>query len=135
MLNEITVKNFAIIDELRIELDEGLNIISGETGSGKSIVLKSLSLLMGEKASSDTVRNGCDNAVVEGLFDLSRRPDVQKKLSELSLEGDEDELIARRVISANGKGKVYVNGHLCSLSLLREIISPLVEINGTDSPL
>lgn len=135
MLVEITIKNFAIIEELSLELDEGLNIISGETGSGKSIILKSLALLMGDKASVDTVRNGCKQAIVEGLFDLSRRPDVLKKLCDLGLEGDEDELIARRLITAQGKSRVFINGHLCSLQSLREIISPLVEINGTHSPL
>ncbi|MCB9025056.1 MAG: DNA repair protein RecN [Bdellovibrionaceae bacterium] len=135
MLVEITIKNFAIIEELSLELDEGLNIISGETGSGKSIILKSLALLMGDKASVDILRTGCKQAIVEGLFDLSRRPDVLEKLNELGLEGDDDELIARRLITAQGKSRVYVNGHLCSLQILRDIISPLVEINGSTPPL
>ncbi|MCB0356490.1 MAG: DNA repair protein RecN, partial [Bdellovibrionales bacterium] len=100
-----------------------------------SIVLKSLALLMGEKASADTVRTGCDQATVEGLFDLNRRPDIIKKLTELGVEAEDNELIARRTISSQGKGRVYINGHLCSLNLLREIISPLVEINSPTSPL
>lgn len=135
MLVEIKVKNFAIIEELSFDLKSGLNIISGETGSGKSIVLKSLALLMGDKASSDTVRTGAEQAIIEGYFDLSKRKDILKKLNEMSLEGDEDELVARRVISSQGKSKVYLNGHLSTLNNLKEIVAPLVEINGFNPPL
>ncbi len=135
MLVEIKVKNFAIIEELSFDLKSGLNIISGETGSGKSIVLKSLALLMGDKASSDTVRVGAEQAIIEGYFDLSKRKDILKKLNEMSLEGDEDELVARRVISSQGKSKVYLNGHLSTLNNLKEIVAPLVEINGFNPPL
>jgi DNA repair protein RecN (Recombination protein N) len=135
MLVEIKVKNFAIIECLSFELGVGLNIISGETGSGKSVILKSLSLLMGEKASSETVKVGADQASIEGYFDLHNRPDVSKKLKEMGLAGEENELIARRVITNQGKGRVYLNGHLCNLNDLREVISPLLEINGYNPPL
>ncbi|HAG92008.1 MAG TPA: DNA repair protein RecN, partial [Bdellovibrionales bacterium] len=76
MLNELKVSNFAIIDEIDVHFKSGLNVLSGETGTGKSVLLKSLSLLMGEKASSDMVRSGVEQAHLEGFFDLSNRPDI-----------------------------------------------------------
>jgi len=135
MLLEIKVKNFAIIDELRLEFQSGLNIISGETGAGKSVVLKALSLLMGEKSTSNIVSPGKSQASVEGLFDLEKRPDISSKLHSLDLASDENDLVVRRTISANGKGKVYINGCLCTLQTLRKIVSPLIDINSKSAPL
>lgn len=135
MLQEIKVSQFAIIDSLQIEFQSGLNILSGETGSGKSVLLKSLSLLMGEKASSDTIRTGCTSATVEGVFDLRSRPDLKEKLNELGIEIEDNQLIVRRIISAGDKSKVYINGALSPLSQLREFIAPLIEVTGHHAPL
>ncbi|MFN3455727.1 MAG: AAA family ATPase, partial [Pseudobdellovibrio sp.] len=97
MLQELRVSQFAIIDSLNIEFQSGLNILSGETGSGKSVLLKSLALLMGEKASSDTIRTGCTQATVEGSFNIKSRPDLLARLEKLGIETDEDyQLIVRR---------------------------------------
>ncbi len=135
MLIELKVKNFAIIENLTLSFKPGLNILSGETGAGKSILLKTLSLLMGEKAEADVVRSGVDQAVIEGFFDLSQRPDVIESMDELGLETSDESLVVRRIISQQGKGKVYLNGALSPLSSLRAIVAPLITLTGRQTPL
>lgn len=135
MLIELKVQNFAIIDNLALTFGEGLNILSGETGAGKSVLLKSLSLLMGEKAEADIVRSGLDTAVIEGYFDLSDRPDVLQQLEELGLDISDETLVVRRIISNQGKGKVYLNGALSPLASLRSIVAPLITLTGRATPL
>ena len=83
MLKELRVSNFAIIENISIELGKGLVILSGETGAGKSVLIKSLGLLMGNKAAADMIRTGCQSASVEGSFDLSKRTDLIEKLTEM----------------------------------------------------
>lgn len=135
MLLELKVSNFAIIENLHITFKEGLNILSGETGAGKSVLLKSLTLLMGGKASSDTIRTGATQATIEGSFDISNRPDIQEHLKAMGIDPDEDILIVRRVLSAGDKSKVYLNGSLSTLNSLRDIVAPLVELAGHSAPL
>lgn len=135
MLLELKVSNFAIIENLHISFKEGLNILSGETGAGKSVLLKSLSLLMGGKSSSDTIRTGASQATIEGSFDISHRPDISEHLKSMGIEVDEDLLIVRRVLSAGDKSKVYLNGSLSTLNSLRDIVAPLVELAGHSAPL
>ena len=135
MLIELKVKNFAIIEALSLSFGEGLNILSGETGAGKSILLKSLSLLMGEKAEADIVRTGVDAAVIEGYFDLSERPDVLEGMEKMGIESDDKTLVVRRLISKEGKSKVYLNGALSPLSSLKSIVAPLITLTGRQTPL
>ena len=135
MLLELKVTNFAIIENLHITFKDGLNILSGETGAGKSVLLKSLSLLMGGKASSDTIRTGASQATIEGSFDLSKRPDVLTALKDMGIETDEDLLIVRRVLSSGDKSKIYLNGSLSTLQSLRDVVAPLVELAGHSAPL
>lgn len=135
MLLELKVSNFAIIENLHISFKEGLNIMSGETGAGKSVLLKSLSLLMGGKGSSDTIRTGSSQATIEGSFDISKRSDIQKMLQDMGIEADEDLLIVRRVLSSGDKSKVYLNGSLSTLNSLRDIVAPMVELAGHSAPL
>lgn len=135
MLLELKVSNFAIIDHLHITFKDGLNILSGETGAGKSVLLKSLSLLMGGKGSSDTIRTGAVQASIEGSFDISKRPDIRQGLKDMGIEADEDTLIVRRVLSSGDKSKVYLNGSLSTLNSLRDIVSPMVELAGHSAPL
>lgn len=134
MLVELKVKDFAIIDNVQMEFGPGLNIISGETGAGKSILVRSLGLLMGSKSQADDVRSGVDQAIVEGHFDLSDREDILATLNERGLASDSD-LIVRRVIARDGKNRVYLNGHLCSLTDLKSIVAPLVDLTGRSTPL
>lgn len=135
MLQELRVSQFAIIDSLNIEFQNGLNILSGETGSGKSVLLKSLALLMGEKASADTIRTGCTQATVEGSFYLKSRPDLKNHLESLGIEIEDHQLIVRRIISSGDKSKVYLNGVLSPLAQLRDIVAPLIEVTGPSAPL
>src|SRR6478609_8857043 len=125
MLLELKVSNFAIIENLHIVFKDGLNILSGETGAGKSVLLKSLSLLMGGKGSSDTIRTGSTQATIEGSFDISKRHDILNNLKEMGIDADEDILIVRRVLSTGDKAKVYLNGSLSTLNSLRDIVAPL----------
>jgi DNA repair protein RecN (Recombination protein N) len=135
MLMELKVTNFAIIDSLQVSFRDGLNILSGETGAGKSVILKSLALLMGEKATTDVVRSGVETATIEGLFDLSKRKDILAQLEAMGLEITDDSLVVRRVLSATGKSKVYLNGSLSPLTGLRDIVAPLITVTGPAAPL
>ncbi len=135
MLQELKVSQFAIIDNLHIEFQSGLNIISGETGSGKSVLLKSLALLMGEKASGDIIRTGAQQATVEGSFDLRKRKDIKAALDAIGIETSDNVLIVKRVIAQSDKSKIYLNGSLSTVGQLREIVSPMLEVAGHNAPL
>jgi len=135
VLQELRVRDFAIIEDIQIGFRPGLNILSGETGAGKSILLKSLALLMGDKADATAVRTGAEQAVVEGSFDLQSRPDVRKRLESMGIESPDSIMVVRRVVGASSKARVYINGALSTLSALREVVSPLVEVTGQAVPL
>jgi DNA repair protein RecN (Recombination protein N) len=131
MLLELKVSHFAVIDSLQVNfLRPGLNVLTGETGAGKSILLKSLSLLLGGKTGSDVIRAGHEQAVIEGAFDLSKRPDVRGELEEMALGSGEDVLVVRRIISQGGRNRLYINGNLSTLNVLENIVGKLVEITG-----
>jgi DNA repair protein RecN (Recombination protein N) len=134
MLLELKVNNFAIIENLHIQFSTGLNILSGETGAGKSVLLKSLGLLMGQKGSTESIRTNCTSASIEGSFDISKRKDIQKKLTELGIDFEDHLLIVKRVLQ-DEKSRVYLNGSLSTLNTLREIVAPLIEVAGSASPL
>ena len=111
MLKELNIKNFAIIDQLRVEFGPGLNVFTGETGAGKSIVVDALNLALGERASADLIRTGSPEAVVEAAFELNSHgtEGVSAILSEQGIEvSPGEDLIVRRVISSSGKNKVYI---------------------------
>ncbi len=133
MLKELNIKNFAIIDQLRVEFTPGLNVFTGETGAGKSIVVDALNLALGERASGDFIRTGCQEAVVEAAFELNGRS--MKEITVLldnqgiEVQGGED-LIVRRVLSSSGKNKVYINGSLANLNTLVALGASLADIHG-----
>lgn len=136
MLSELIVSQFAIIDHIHIQFEKGLNILSGETGAGKSILIKSLALLMGAKSSQQDIRSNEDMATIQGAFDLSDRQDISDKLKSMGIDPIDDELIVRRLLYRSGKSKVYLNGQLSTVADLRDIVFPLVTIsNPTDAPL
>jgi DNA repair protein RecN (Recombination protein N) len=135
MLVDLKVTNFAVIDNIQIEFASGFNILSGETGAGKSILMKSLGLLMGAKSSPDMIRSDADTAIVEGSFDVSKREDIQEKLKEFGIESEDGLLIVRRLISAGGKSRVYINGSLAPLQNLQELVAPLIEFTSNSVPL
>ncbi len=134
MLLELKVNQFAIIDNVHISFKKGLNILSGETGAGKSVLVKSLGLLMGLKGSVETIRSGSQQASVEGVFDLKFRPDLIAKLEEWAIPTDDHLLIVKRVITPD-RSRVYLNGTLSPLQQLRDLVAPLVEVAGAHAPL
>ncbi|HBB18478.1 MAG: DNA repair protein RecN [Syntrophus sp. RIFOXYC2_FULL_54_9] len=129
MLTELNIRNFAIIDELKIAFDGGLNVISGETGAGKSIIIGAVGLLLGDRANADMIRSFEDAAVVEALFNIRDYGGLRKKVSEMGF-GDGDDLIVRRVVSRSGKNRIYINGALASLASLASIGESLINICG-----
>ncbi len=133
MLKELNIKNFAIIDQLRVEFAPGLNVFTGETGAGKSIVVDALNLALGERASADLIRTGCQEAVVEAAFELNGRgtKEIVSLLSDQGIEAiSGEDLIVRRVLSSSGKNKVYINGSLANLTTLSALGANLADIHG-----
>src|SRR3990172_3779241 len=129
MLTELNIKNFAIIDSLNITFEKGFNVLTGETGAGKSIIVDAVELVLGGRASSEMIRSGCDEAVVEAAFDISDATGTSEKLSEMGIEGD-DVLLIKRTVSASGKNKVFINGSMATIAMLSDIGEFLVDIHG-----
>ncbi|MCO5141896.1 MAG: DNA repair protein RecN [Oligoflexia bacterium] len=128
MLKSLRIKNFAIIEESELEFSDGLNIISGETGAGKSIIMDALHLLLGGRASSEIVRADTEEAIVEGLFLLSDQNQIQNLLEDIGIIVDDEELIIRRIIHRSGKNRIYLNDNMVTLSSLQEITKGLVDL-------
>ncbi len=128
MLRELRIKNFAVIDEVALELGPGLNVLTGETGAGKSIILNALGLVSGNRVSADVIRHNEDEASVEALFD-DVPPVVRRRLEDAGFAAD-DELVIKRIISRSGKNRIYLSGSLCQLGLLAELGASLVHIYG-----
>ena len=129
MLNDLSIKNFAIIDELHVSFGEGLNVISGETGAGKSIIIGAVSLLLGDRATAEMIRTQADSATVEALFDISYNDALREKIASMGFTAG-DELIIRRVISRTGKNKALINGQMATLTNLSAISESLINICG-----
>ena len=131
MLRELKIENLAIIDELDIEFEKGFMVLTGETGAGKSIILSGINLLIGEKASVDMIRDGEENLVAQGVFDVDE--EQKKKLEAMGIDIDGDEIIIRRSYSRSGKARAFVNNVRITLADLKEIASTLVDIVGQHS--
>jgi len=130
MLVELSIKNFAIIDELSVTFSRGLNILSGETGAGKSIILSAVNLILGDRAHQDLIRTGCDEAVVEALFHLPEKNPLKRLLAERGVEEAGNELVIKRIISREGKNRIFINGSLSTLAILAEVGEELINISG-----
>lgn len=133
MLNLLKIKNIALIDSLEIEFGPGLCLLTGETGSGKSIIVDSLGALAGERVTNDLVKDGADAAQIEGLFTVERKPLLFELLDEAGIEPDgerEIELIVRRDISITGKNRIFVNDQLVTAAFLKRLGPFLVDIHG-----
>jgi len=128
VLHELTVENYAVVDRLRVRFHAGLNLLTGETGSGKSIIVDSLALLLGGRASTDMIRSGESRARVSGLFDTS--PAQAAILDRAGFDAGEGELLLDREIWANGKGRVYVNNRPATVALLKELAPHIGDIHG-----
>lgn len=129
MLLNLTIRNFAIIDRLEVQFDEGFNVLTGETGAGKSIILDAVGLLLGDRARPDLVRAGADEATVEALFDLSGLDSVQQLFSAAGFPVN-NELVLRRVVQNGGRSRAYINGSLTTLAQLQPLVEQLVTVCG-----
>jgi len=146
MLTLLNISNIALIDELRVEFDRGLNLLTGETGSGKSIIVDALGVLIGGRAASELLKSGVDRGFIEGLFSVAPNPELasilegagidtgeEQETNETAAPLEEDggrELIIRRELSAAGRNKIFINNQLATQSLLRDLRQFLVDIHG-----
>ena len=129
MLTDLIIKNFAIIDRLHVTFQPGFNVLTGETGAGKSIIIDAVGLLMGDRARPEVIRTGEDEAQVEAMFNISGRSGIVQRLEAEGFEAGE-ELIVKRLVSRSGKNRIYINGSLAKLSQLEEVASELLTIYG-----
>ena len=129
MLTCLRVRSFAIIEALEVELDAGLNIVTGETGAGKSILVDALQLVLGARGRPEVVRTDAEAAEVEALFDLSDQPETLASLRDQGVE-THGELLIRRVVSASGRTRAYINGRLATLAQLKEVTKGLADISS-----
>ena len=131
MLLELIVENYAVVEQSRIRFQQGLNVLTGETGSGKSIVVDSLGLLLGARASGDMIRSGEARARVSGIFSIAASPELTAMLSEAGIdEVDDSELIVEREITANGKSRAFVANRPVTTAFLRQLAPSLGDIHG-----
>lgn len=130
MLQTLSIKQFAIIDELEVNFGDGLTVLSGETGAGKSIIIDAIGQLIGMRASSNYVRHGEKKAVIEGIFDIDKSKEAISILHDLSIDIDEDFLLVKREIFSSGKSICRVNNQTVTLQDLRKIMQELLDIHG-----
>jgi DNA repair protein RecN (Recombination protein N) len=129
MLQFLNISNIALIDDMQVEFDSGLNLLTGETGSGKSIIVDALGVLIGGRFTSELLKSGTERGSIEGLFSVSSNPELELLLENAGLS-PATELIIRREISATGRNKIFINNQLATYSLLRDLRPFLVDIHG-----
>jgi DNA repair protein RecN (Recombination protein N) len=130
MLLELLVENYAVVERVRVRFHPGLNVLTGETGSGKSIVVDALGLLFGGRASSEMVRSGAERAHVSGIFELPDDPQLGVMLSDAGVEAEDGELLLEREILSNGKSRAFANSRPATAALLKELAPWLGDIHG-----
>ena len=130
MLIELRIRNFAVLKDLTVSLEPGLNVISGETGAGKSIIVDALEVLLGGRASSDAVRSGEARALIDGVVDVRGLQEAAELMGELGLEADDDHLVLRREVRSEGRSRGWINGSPATAGVLRRLGSLLVDIHG-----
>src|SRR6266404_3098662 len=134
MLSLLNISNIALIDELRVEFDHGLNLLTGETGSGKSIIVDALGVLIGGRFTSDLIKTGAERGYIEGLFSVASSSDLEVALAAAGiandLQGDATEIIIRRELAPAGRNKIFINNQLATQTLLRDLRQFLVDIHG-----
>ena len=129
MIKSLLIQDYALIEKIEVEFKSGLNIITGETGAGKSILIDAMSLLLGERASSEVIRKGAEKSIVEGIFEVEKNKKVKAFLNENELE-EQPELIIRRDISSKGSNRCFVNDTPVSLNVIKELGDLLVDLHG-----
>lgn len=128
MLERISIKNYAIIDNLKLDFHKGFSVFTGETGAGKSVLIGALGLLLGARSDSSMIRSDAEHMIIEGEFSISDL-EIQNYLSEFHID-DPSSIIIRREISQQGKNRVFINGNQETLSKLEEIGNRLADMHG-----
>ena len=137
MLVELRLENYAVIDNLAIEFAPGLNLLTGETGAGKSILIDALALLLGDKASPDVIRTGAERALISAVFEVESGAEkiVAQVLESNGIDADHESIILRREIAASGKGRVFVNNQPATVTVLRQLAPYLATIHAQNQSL
>ncbi len=130
MLVELRIRDYAVVEDLSLSLEPGLNALTGETGAGKSIIVGALSLLLGERASASVVRAGAERATVEAVFDVRGLPEVEARLEEMGFRPEDGHLILRREVASEGRNRAWVNGSPATAGAVGELGSTLVDLHG-----
>ncbi|AMW05027.1 DNA repair protein RecN [Gemmatimonas phototrophica] len=130
MLVELRIRNVAVIDAVTLPLAEGLNVLTGETGAGKSLIIGALGMLLGERTAADRVRSGSEKATVEGVFDFRRQTQLRALLDERGIEADDELLVLKREVGSNGRSRAWINGSPVTAAVLAEIGACLVSVHG-----
>ena len=128
MLKELNLKNYAIIESLSLNFTKGLNIITGETGTGKSIIVDAVNIILGDRVNSDIIKSGTGEAVIEAVFDLQGRDDLIDLLKSFGIPESGDELYIRRIISRDGRSRAYINDAAATIKLLTKLTEELIDI-------
>lgn len=130
MIHQLFIRDFAVIDELDLEFGPGLNLLTGETGSGKSVIVDSIGIALGERADTESVRSGCERGIVEAVLDVADSPDALRILEDAGLLPDDGRIVVSREVSRNGKSQCRINGRPATVTLLKEITDHLVDTHG-----
>ena len=130
MLNRLRIKNFVLIEDLEIDFKNGLNVLTGETGAGKSILIDAISAVLGDKMTTDVIRTGFERATIEGDFDIGGIPNIKSVLDDAGIDCDDDTLVLRRELYSSGKGRSFANSLQIPVSKLLEIGESLIDIHG-----
>jgi DNA repair protein RecN (Recombination protein N) len=130
MLTELLIRNLAIIDEVQVPFQPGFNVLTGETGAGKSIIIHAINFLVGGKGDIDLIRTGAETMLVEAVFDLTNCPQVKTVLEEVGIETEDDTLILSRELSRAGKSRCRINGRVATVAMLKQIGKSLIDIHG-----
>ncbi|MEE0880687.1 MAG: AAA family ATPase, partial [Turicibacter sp.] len=128
MLSHLSIQNMAIIESLQLDLNKNMTVLTGETGAGKSIIIDAISLLIGDRASTDLIRHHEEMAIIEGVFEIEHNQPLKAYLLEQNIPAD-DQLVVKRIIKRVGNGQIRVNGELLSANQLKEIGQYLVDIH------
>ncbi|MYH40160.1 MAG: AAA family ATPase, partial [Candidatus Dadabacteria bacterium] len=126
MLVELRLKNFAIIDDISISFGDNLNIITGETGTGKSLIVDAINIILGDRFTADQVKSGEKQASIEALFEVPGDLGIGEKLEHFGIADSEGELVIKRVFNPGGKNRIYINGSIVTLGTLSEVTDGLV---------
>lgn len=130
MLRFLNISNLALIDSLQVEFQPGLNVLSGETGSGKSIIIDALGILLGDRISQDVIRSGENRAFVEGIFDCQGNKPLVQLLAESGIDASDEDVVIRREVAANGRGRIFINNQVATIGLLKAVQPHVLDIHG-----